>query len=896
MITTTVTQILIKEPTPGPEITVQSSDANLTYAWTTKSGPAALIFAPSNVLKPIISATVDGTYVALLTVSDSSGATATKEFTIIWDTSPPVIVMPADLSVTGPVRIAGATVTDADPNVTLTWRLILPTTGLTFDNSSQLEPTATPTKDGVFVLELNAKDSLGHSSSGYMNLERYTVPTGSGPVITIGPSLVTKVPAKPPGVNVTSSSDPITYAWTTTSGPANLIFTNSTDMIPTISAPQDGVYIATITATDAQKRSASRSLIVVWDSQAPNVTLNSPLNISRPTQPNATASDASWRLTYSWEQLAGPGTLNFSNTDILSPFISANTNGAYTAQLNVTDSAGNRTSKTLIVNWTNPDTTAPVITLGNPLTIYTPTTPTGTNITDNDNQITIKWDQISGPGTLTFNTPNILLPLISASQVGDYIARITATDSSGNRGEAFLRISWTSGDLTPPVITMPSAMTISQPTAPNPVTVTDASPMTLRWSQVSGPGTLLFSNMSIPMPFISATAAGTYVARLTATDNAGNSSFKDMVVSWVVPDRDSPVVAMGETIRTSFPVQPLGVTVTDQDTQLAYSWSQVTGPGQLNFSNNAVIHPTISASTPGTYVATLTAKDSQGNTGTGILVFTWFIADQSNPVLTMGPNLRISQPVQLTQVKATDNDPNLTYAWQKISGPGTVTFTASNQLSPTISMNQDGTYVIGVTVKDSAGNQASGTLTVVWDKTAPVVYAGADRTARGSFTIQDSSVTDISPVTLNWHIISKPVNASVTFSDIGTLHPLITANYPGAYVFELTATDALGFSASSRMKLTLDIGFWVPTSSVNCSKVCVDKGKTNGRSPEGARCVSGENVVASAVPWVTFSFGCWPNCKPNNTTDTSSYAGNCYATGQKRDNDKTDNTVGCFCI
>lgn len=894
-ITAPITSVIASQPTPAPNVTIQSSDNNLTYSWTTVSGPSTLTFKPSNVKQPDISASVDGEYVARLLVADSNGATATQDFNVTWDTSPPVITMPANLRVTGPIKIEGTTVADLSKTITLQWRLVLPASDLTFNDVKILEPTATPTKDGIYLVELKASDPLGHSSTGYMTIERYSVPSGSDPVVTMGPGLTINTPSKPTGVTATSSDPNLKYSWSTTAGPAQLTFKNTTDLIPLISAPQDGIYVATLSVSDSQKRTAIRSMVIIWDTTPPTIVATSPMNISTPTQPTVVVNDQSLAVTYKWEQVSGPGVISFSNAAILNPFIAASNAGAYTIKLSATDIAGNQNTKMITVNWSVPDLLAPVITLGPPLTIYQPTVPTGIKVVDIDTKITIHWDQVAGPGHLSFSNPNILAPLISADKIGDYVARITATDSSGNRAEAFLSISWTSGDITPPQITMSGDMTITQPTPPAVVQVTDASPVILKWTQISGPGTLLFSDTTIAKPLISATVPGTYIARLTATDSAGNQATKDLVIVWQVLDADAPVITMGPPLKIAVPTQPTGVSVQDSDTNLTYLWAQITGPGILTFNNPAVLRPTISANTPGTYVASLTVKDSRGNTSVGLLVIDWYIPDQTNPVLVMGPNLKIKQATQLSQVRATDNDSALTFQWTKMSGPGAVSFSSAKDLNPIVSMSHDGVYMLQLVAQDTSGNKATGSLQIIWDNTPPKVYAGADRKEHASFTIQDSSVTDTTSVTYNWRVLSKPSAASVTFSNIGTLHPQVTANYPGSYVLELTAIDEMNLSASSSFKLTYNAGVWTTTDRSYCPTVCRNLGKTNIRSPEGAYCTSGENVLASAVPWIVYKYGCWPNCTPTTVNNAESNNNDCYEPDQKRDNDRTDITVGCFC-
>jgi hypothetical protein len=59
-----------------------------------------------------------------------------------------------------------------------------------------------------------------------------------------------------------------------------------------------------------------------------------------------------------------------------------------------------------------------------------------------------------------------------------------------------------------------------------------------RWSQVSGPSPAVFSNSSIPNPVASSLVAGTYVLRLTATDNSGASVNSDVQIT-VRPQPDA---------------------------------------------------------------------------------------------------------------------------------------------------------------------------------------------------------------------------------------------------------------------------------------------------------------------------------------------------------------------
>ena len=91
-------------------------------------------------------------------------------------------------------------------------------------------------------------------------------------------------------------------------------------------------------------------------------------------------------------------------------------------------------------------------------------------------------------------------------------------------------------------------------------------------------------------------------------------------------------------------------------------------------------------------------------------------------------------------------------------------------------------------------------------------------------------------------------------------------------------------------------GEWVQSDGrKKCTDVCRAKGKTLSRSPDGAQCVSGEVRPLSAQGKIEFVRGCWPNCAPHNNIRTDAHRNFCYHPGQKKDWDRTDRAVGCFC-
>lgn len=91
---------------------------------------------------------------------------------------------------------------------------------------------------------------------------------------------------------------------------------------------------------------------------------------------------------------------------------------------------------------------------------------------------------------------------------------------------------------------------------------------------------------------------------------------------------------------------------------------------------------------------------------------------------------------------------------------------------------------------------------------------------------------------------------------------------------------------------------WYSAAGQHCPNFCTSVGGYNVPSPDGFSCVSGEVRGWSAIGAVNFSpTGCWHDCgRPEGRTGSVSVGNRCYSPGQKRDNDRTDTTLGCFCV
>jgi serine protease len=138
------------------------------------------------------------------------------------------------------------------------------------------------------------------------------------------------------------------------------------------------------------------------------------------------------------------------------------------------------------------------------------------------------------------------------------------------------------------------------------------------WTQISGPSTVVISNSNTASATFTAPASGSYVFRLTVTDNGGNTGF---VNSSTVRVNSVPVLT-AETPKTVIVGNPLAFKLTatdaDGDTPIFVSVALPTGAtlsatGDFNWPSATPVGP-----------ATLTyyARDNDGNSATGTVNIT----------------------------------------------------------------------------------------------------------------------------------------------------------------------------------------------------------------------------------------------------------------------------------
>src|SRR5262249_34835340 len=133
------------------------------------------------------------------------------------------------------------------------------------------------------------------------------------------------------------------------------------------------------------------------------------------------------------------------------------------------------------------------------------------------------------------------------------------------------------------------------------------------WSKNSGPGTVTFANGSALTTTATFSTAGSYVLRLTASDTALTSS-SDVTIT-VNPVNQAPTVNADRKSVMSRPASAILSGPASDDgwragSTLTTTWSMVSGPGTVTFTNGSALATTATFSAAGSYVLRLTASDT----------------------------------------------------------------------------------------------------------------------------------------------------------------------------------------------------------------------------------------------------------------------------------------------
>jgi hypothetical protein len=167
--------------------------------------------------------------------------------------------------------------------------------------------------------------------------------------------------------------------------------------------------------------------------------------------------------------------------------------------------------------------------------------------------------------------------------------------------------------------------------------------------------------------------AGTYVFRLTVTDDKGASGSDDvtvLVLDSTSPGNQAPVANAGTDVTVQLPTAGItldGSASYDADGKIvSYKWTKISGPSQFTLLTPSSPTTVLNNMVTGTYIFRLTVTDDKGATGTDTVTVT--VVDfkgqsQATGVLTMAASPNPTTTTFKLNISSSNNDPVYLYIY-----------------------------------------------------------------------------------------------------------------------------------------------------------------------------------------------------------------------------------------
>ncbi len=817
-----------------------------TYKWDFGNGNTATGATPT------FTYNIPGTYTATVTVTDASGNMATS--------SPLQIVAQGVLS-------ASLSATPMVGNAPL---------DVTFTGTAQ---GGVPPYTYTYHYDPSNADGLGHFTyntpgtyNAYVHVEDSAGNTADSPAVPItvwAPLAVTASVTPTAGVvpfnadftaSATGGDGTYTYAWSFGDG------SNATGATPSHMYNVAGTYSATVTVTDGHGHVATSAPVIVYAYEGMSVTLSAtPTSGTAPLGVTFAATPQGGDGNYTYVFDYGDGNTGSDFNHIYT------TPGTYTVTVTVTDTSSHTaTSNPVTVNVYGPLSISAVatspVTGTTPLTVDFSATPTG-----GDGNYTVRWDFGDG------NTAAGLTASHTYNAAGVFSVTATVTDGQNNTATStVIRIT----------VFGPMSVSFSG----TPVQGTVPLGVTFDAQASGGDGnytyTIDYGDGSSGSAFNHTyTSAGTYTARVTATDHSGHTAMASVVINvW------GPLTINAMATSSTSGVDPVLVnfaaTATGGDGSYTFRWDFgdgntatgattthiFNGEGQYTVTatvtdghNHTVTSNRILITVYNRLKATFSATPTQGQTPLPVTFAVSAMGGDGNYTTT----LNYGDGNTGTSLNHTYTSPGTYYASARVTdgsghvyvtgtvlinvwNPLTVTAAPTGPVSGTVPLDTsfqaavtggDGNYTYhwsfdGILDPSQTGATATHTFTTPGQHYALVYVTDGHNNQGSSDHIQIMGIapigvilaaypaTGVTPLTVNFapevHGGTPPYTYDVDYGD-GTNGPGTTHVYASAGTFQakVTVTDANGDQGVSN---TVPITVWNPVTVVSQATSATDGG------------------------------------------------------------------------
>jgi hypothetical protein len=574
-----------------------TNGGTLTYGWTQLSGTAATITNPSSASTTVTGMTTVGARVFRLTVTESTGGTATSDVTInvnpaangktipgkieaeAWDGRSGGFYAVTSTDVGGGQQVIGIAINNyMDYNVyvatsgsyTVNFRIAttqsnakyqlklgatvlatvnIPNTGgwgtwVTVPVSNVILTAGTQT---LRVVSINSESANFNWMDYVLDNQPPTANAGSAQTITLPLSQVTLS-----GTGASNNGGTISYAWSQVSGTAATITSPSLASTTVTGLTTAGVRVFRLTVTrDDNQTATSDVTITVNPVPAPTANAGTNQTIALPAnQVSLTGTGAAnngGTITYGWSQVSGTVATITSPSLASTTITGLTTSGVRVFRLTVTrdDNQTATSDVTITVNPAPP----PTANAGTNQTILLPAsqvTLNGTATANNGGTVTVAWTRVSGPNNtpaLSIVSPTATSTLVTGLIQGTYVFRLTVTQNDLQTATSDVTVNV--NPVTPPTAIAGSAQTIVLPTSTVTLsgsgTVGNGGAIVYGWSQVSGTAATITSPSLASTTVTGLTTAGVRVFRLTVTQSDNQTATSDVTITVSAPSNGKTI-------------------------------------------------------------------------------------------------------------------------------------------------------------------------------------------------------------------------------------------------------------------------------------------------------------------------------------------------------------------
>jgi hypothetical protein len=743
----------------------------LTFSVSGGSLPAGLTLSAAGVLSG--TPTTSGTASFTVTVTDSVGASASQGYTLTVNAAPAITTSSlSNWTVNRPYSQAIASTGGTSPTAFSVTGGSLPA-GLTLSAAGVL--SGTPTAAGTASFTVTLTDAAGATAT-----QSYVLTINAAPAIT-----TTSLPdwtvnrAYDQAIATSGGTAALTFSVSAGSLPAGMSLSGAGLLSGTPTAA--GTTSFTVTVTDAAGATASQTYTLTVNAAPAITTASVPSwTISQPYSQAIATSGGTGSLSFSVSSGTLPAGLMLSSAGVLSGTPTATGSASFT--ITATDAVGATASQsyTLAVN------PAPVITTTS-LPAWTVGRSSSQTLAVSGGTGTLTFAVSAGslPAGLTLSSAGVLSG--SPTTAGTASFTVTVTDVAG---------ATASQDYTLAVNRAPNIITASLPDW----TVARAYGQAVLAND--GTGTLTFSVSSGTLPSglslsgageLSGTpsATGTFVFTITVTDAVGATDSH----AYTLVINPAPTFATASLLSWTLN-RPYSTTLAISGGTGAMDFEIVSGalPAGLTLSSAGVISGTPTAL--GTASFTLSVTDAAGATATQAYTLTINPA----PAVTTAslPDWTAGQPYSQTISAASGTGP-LTFSVSAGSLPAGLTLSSAGVLSGT--PVTAGTSTFTVTVTDAAGATATQDYTLTINAAPAITTASLpDWTINRAYS--DALASSGGTGGLTFSLSSGALPAGLTLSGAGQISGTPTG--AGTVTLTITATDAVGATASRAFTLTID--------------------------------------------------------------------------------------------